>query len=237
MLGFGDRTFPYFCAYAEAVDAAARAKGWETILPFDPVDRQSSQEFARWGRALGQAVGIELELNHQPVAPRTTALTLLSRRDYGQEVQAPTAILRFALPRRSLLERVTGRGFARFEAGDLVGVLPQGSTVPRFYSLASGSTDGFLEIVVRQHIGGACSDMLTGLEPGQSVEAFLRRNPTFHPPHGLRPLILIGAGTGIGPLAGFVRANDRLRPIHLFFGMRHRDSGFPLRRRAGPLVV
>ncbi|MCO5081616.1 MAG: PepSY domain-containing protein [Rhizobiaceae bacterium] len=226
VLGFGDRSFPRFCAYAEEVNAAARAKGWDTILPFDTIDRQSPQEFARWGRALGQALGIELELNHQPVAPRTTALTLLSRRNYGQEVQAPMAILRFVLPRRSLLERLTGRGFARFEAGDLVGVLPQGSTVPRFYSLASGRRDGFLEIVVRKHVGGACSDMLTGLEPGQSVEAFLRRNPTFHPPRGLRPLILIGAGTGIGPLAGFVRANDRLRPIHLFFGMRHRDSDF-----------
>src|SRR5690606_34188201 len=80
VLGFGDRSFPRFCAYAEAVDAAARAKGWETVLPFDTIDRQSPQEFARWGRALGQALGIRLELDHQPVAPRTTALTLLSRR-------------------------------------------------------------------------------------------------------------------------------------------------------------
>ena len=41
-----------------------------------------------------------------------------------------------------------------------------------------------------------------------------------------KPLILIGAGTGIGPLAGFIRGNARLRPIHLFFGMRHPDSDF-----------
>jgi sulfite reductase alpha subunit-like flavoprotein len=41
-----------------------------------------------------------------------------------------------------------------------------------------------------------------------------------------RTLILIGAGTGIGPLAGFVRANGRRRPIHLFFGMRHSGSDF-----------
>ena len=54
----------------------------------------------------------------------------------------------------------------------------------------------------------------------------MRRNPGFHPAPGAAPLILIGAGTGIGPLAGFVRANDRHRPIHLFFGMRHKDSDF-----------
>ncbi len=53
VLGFGDRSFPAFCAYAAEVEAAARAKGWATLLPLDTVDRQSPQDFARWGRALG----------------------------------------------------------------------------------------------------------------------------------------------------------------------------------------
>jgi sulfite reductase (NADPH) flavoprotein alpha-component len=64
------------------------------------------------------------------------------------------------------------------------------------------------------------------LEPGDSVAAFCRPNPTFHAGRGRKPLILIGAGTGIGPLAGFIRANLRQRPIHLFFGMRHPQSDF-----------
>jgi sulfite reductase (NADPH) flavoprotein alpha-component len=38
--------------------------------------------------------------------------------------------------------------------------------------------------------------------------------------------VLIGAGTGIGPLAGFIRANDSRRPVHLFFGLRHPGSDF-----------
>jgi sulfite reductase (NADPH) flavoprotein alpha-component len=33
-------------------------------------------------------------------------------------------------------------------------------------------------------------------------------------------VILIGAGTGIGPLAGFLRANRSHRPMHLYFGAR-----------------
>jgi sulfite reductase (NADPH) flavoprotein alpha-component len=226
VLGFGDRNFPAFCAFAKAVAAAAEAKGWPELIPLDTVDRQSPQDFARWGQALGEALGIDLELAHQPILPTTEMLTLTSRRDYGAEMQAPTAILRFALPPATLWQRLTGAGFTRFVAGDLIGILPEGSSVPRLYSLASARRDGFVEIVVKKHPGGLCSGQLTALEPGDTVTAFLRRNPGFQPGRGRAPLILIGAGTGIGPLAGFVRGNARRRPIHLFFGMRHPDSDF-----------
>jgi sulfite reductase (NADPH) flavoprotein alpha-component len=226
VLGFGDRGFPAYCAFAKTVAAAAKAKGWREFLPFDTIDRQSPQDFARWGRVLGQALGIDLDLSYQPVHPATTTLTLLSRRDYGAEVQAPTAILRFALPRSTLRQRLAGAGFARFEAGDLIAILPEGSLVPRLYSLACAHRDGFIEIVVKKHPGGVASSQLTALEPGDTVTAFLRRNPRFRPGRGSTPLILIGAGTGIGPLAGFVRGNARHRPIHLFFGMRHPGSDF-----------
>ncbi|MFN4156556.1 MAG: PepSY domain-containing protein [Paracoccaceae bacterium] len=226
VLGFGDRSFPAFCAFATEVEDAARTRGWATLLPMDTVDRQSPQDFDRWGRALGEALGLTLELDHQPIRPAAETLTLLSRRDYGAEVQAPTAILRFALPKASLWARLTGRGFARFQAGDLLGILPEGSAVPRLYSLASGSRDGFVEVVVRKHPGGLCSSQLLALEPGEPVQAYLRRNPGFHAGRGRAPLILIGAGTGIGPLAGFIRANARRRPVHLFFGMRDPATDF-----------
>lgn len=226
VLGFGDRSFPAYCAFASAVESAAEAKGWPRLMALDTIDRQSPQDFARWGRALGQAMGIDLELSHQPVLPVTQTLTLVSRRDYGAEVQAPTAILRFALPRVSFWQRLLGGGFARFQAGDLIGILPEGGAVPRLYSLASGRRDGFIEIVVKKHPGGLCSGQLTALEPGDTVAAFLRRNPGFRPGRSRAPLILIGAGTGIGPLAGFVRGNVRRRPVHLFFGMRHEGSDF-----------
>jgi sulfite reductase (NADPH) flavoprotein alpha-component len=230
VLGFGDRSFPAYCAFAQDVAAAAEAKGWAELLPFDTIDRQSPQDFARWGRALGEALGIDLELAHQPVLPAAETLTLISRRDYGADVQAPTAILRFALPRATIWQRLTGASFARFAAGDLIGIMPEGSPVPRLYSLASARRDGFVEIVVRKHPGGLCSGQLTALAPGDMVTAFLRHNPGFQPGRGRAPLILIGAGTGIGPLAGFVRGNARRRPIHLYFGMRHPDSDFFYRK-------
>jgi len=224
VLGFGDRSFPAYCAFARTVADASSVRGWSMLLPFDTIDRQSPQDFARWGRSLGAAMGIDLELVHRASSPAALPLTLLSRRDYGAEVQAPTVILRFALPKASLWRRLTVRGFGGFSAGDLLGVLPEGSVVPRLYSLASSRRDGFVEIVVKKHLGGLCSGQLFNLEPGDTVTAFIRRNPGFHADRSRAPLILIGAGTGIGPLAGFVRANARRRPIYLFFGIRHPGS-------------
>ncbi|MCW1920060.1 PepSY domain-containing protein [Rhodobacter sp. KR11] len=220
VLGFGDRSFPRFCAYAVEVARVARAGGWPELTPLATIDRQSGQDFAHWGSALGAALGQDLSLTHHPDLPATQSLTLTTRRDYGQALQMPAAILRFALPNRSLWARLTGKG--GFQPGDLLGVIPQGATLPRFYSLGSGARDGFAEICIRKHEGGLCSGQLHALRPGDQVRAFIRPNPAFHA--GRRPLILIGAGTGIGPLAGIIR--HARRPVHLFFGMRHRDHDF-----------
>ncbi|MBC7146987.1 MAG: PepSY domain-containing protein [Thioclava marina] len=225
VLGFGDRTFPEFCAYAGDLTQAAQAIGWAELMPLGTVNRQSPQDFARWGQDLGAALGLDLELAHLPEVPAGETLRLIARRDYGAEVQAPAAILRFALPAQSLWQRLTGQGFARFEAGDLLGVLPAGSDLPRFYSLASGAHDGFVEICVRRQPGGLCSGQLTDLAIGDTITAFLRRNEGFHVAPARTPLILIGAGAGIAPLAGFIRANRR-RPMHLWFGARTPESDY-----------
>jgi sulfite reductase (NADPH) flavoprotein alpha-component len=224
VLGFGDRSFPKFCGFAEQVAAALRTKGWPVLLDAWTVDRQSAQTFAAWGVALGEAIGTNLELAHVAARPKTTALELSGRVEYGAESQTPTAILSFGLPAAGgLWQR---RSLPRFEAGDLVGILAPGTDLPRFYSLASASTDGVLEICVRKQAGGLCSGFLHELPPGGRIEAFIRPNPAFRPCRGKAPVILIGAGTGIGPLAGFIRHNTRHRPMHLYWGGRHPGSDF-----------
>ncbi|MFE8069891.1 PepSY domain-containing protein [Marinobacteraceae bacterium S3BR75-40.1] len=225
VLGFGDRQFPRFCQYAREVSDALSEKGWPQLLPTEFVDRQSSQTFHRWAEALGEHLGIALDVNHQPARPHTQSLELAAREDYGQAVGAPTSVLRFRLPegRRRLLG---GRRMPAFEAGDLLGVLPPGSEHPRFYSLASASRDGFAEICVRQHPGGLCSGFLHQLAPGDRVDVFIQRNPEFRPHAGKAPVVLIGAGTGIGPLAGFIRHNRARNPMYLYWGGRSPQSDF-----------
>lgn len=226
VVGFGDRSFPAFCAYAETLHATAKAAGWALPMPLDRIDRQSPQAFARWSRAFGEVVGRSLDVTHQPLPPKSTALYLVSRKDYGESVQAPTTILRFAIPKAGLWHWLTGRGFGRFQAGDLLGIVPEGNPMARLYSLASSQSDGFIEIVVRKHPGGLCSGQLMALQPGDLVQGFLRPNPAFQPDRLQAPLILIGAGTGIGPLAGFLRANRGHRQMHLWFGARHPHADY-----------
>jgi len=216
VLGFGDRQFPQFCQYAHRVQAALELAGASPLLGLETVNRQSSQEFARWGHALATALGHDLALAHTPEPPRTYQLELAERIVYGEEVNAPTHVLRFKAH-----SELPG-----FQAGDLVGIIPANSPVPRFYSLASSSTDGVLEICVRKHQGGLCSQLLHGLDLGASVEAFIQPNPQFRPASGAHPVILIGAGTGIGPLAGFIRNNTARHPMHLYWGGRNPASDF-----------
>lgn len=220
VLGLGDRQFPAYCAFAEAVDASLRQHGWPGLLPLERIHQQSAQQFARWGEALAAALGEPLALEYRPRLPATTTLRLVSRQAYASRGGQPAAILRFHWPAQGVRDRLLGRGLGRFAAGDLIAIVPPGSFVPRYYSLASGSEDGFVEICVRHLAGGLCSTHLLGLRPGDGTQAFIRPNPGFALPGGRRPVLLIGAGTGVAPLAGFIRRNDRRAPMHLWFGTR-----------------
>ncbi len=90
----------------------------------------------------------------------------------GLPLGTPISILRFQPAPRT-------RALPRFTAGDLVGILPPGTSVPRLYSRVSASRDGVLEICVRRHEHGVCSRFLCDLQPGDSIEAFLQPNPRF----------------------------------------------------------
>ena len=231
VLGFGDRQFPTFCQFAHEVDAAMAARGWRRLLELALIDRQSPQEFARWGSQVGALLGHELVLDYAPAHPHTHALQLRERIAYGEEEHDPTVVLRFiaAPPPASagwLKSRLASHRLPRFEAGDLAGIMAPGSSMPRFYSLASGSGDGVLEICVRKQPGGVCSSYLHNLLPGDRIEAFIQPNPQFRPALGKAPVILIGAGTGIGPLAGFIRNNTGKHPMYLYWGGRHPASDF-----------
>ncbi len=222
VLAFGDRMFPSYCGFGETLLLALDDAGWQTFMPLGQVDRQSNADFNAWVQELGGLLGLQLEPDHHTTLPALTELELVSRQEYGAQVQAPTAVLRFRPVRpagwRGLLSRAP-----RFAAGDLLGVMAPGSDLPRLYSLASSRRDGYVEIAVRKMPGGLCSGWLNEAEPGTRIRAFVRPNPAFRP-QAKGPVILVAAGTGVGPMVGFLRGLRPGRETALYFGVRHPQS-------------
>ncbi|WP_273203342.1 PepSY domain-containing protein [Marinobacter subterrani] len=229
VLGFGDRQFPNFCQYAREVDTALAGKGLRRMHHVELIDRSCTTRFREWGNKLSELTGTPFSLAYDPLPPPTLKLELVERADYGLAVQAPTSILRFKVSqqgrRRRLLSRAR-KALPTFEAGDLLGVMPPQGQDARIYSLASSATDGILEICVRKQQGGLCSGYLHGLKPGDQIDGFIRHNPGFRPATGNTPVILIGAGAGIGPLTGFIRKNTERNPMYLYWGGRSSQSDF-----------
>jgi sulfite reductase (NADPH) flavoprotein alpha-component len=231
VLGFGDQQFPKFCQYALDVDAALSSKGLQKMHPVTRIDRGSALQFREWGEAISQHMGISLALTHNPAPAATAEFGLVERVDYGVAVNAPTSILRFRPLQdyRNLWWVLFFRSrphLPSFEAGDLFGVAPSGDNTARLYSLASSASDGQLEICVRKQTNGLCSGYLHSLKPGDRITGFIQQNPGFRPEGGATPIILVGAGTGIGPLAGFIRKNTDLNPMYLYWGGRNSQSDF-----------
>ncbi|PKM29989.1 MAG: nitric oxide synthase [Gammaproteobacteria bacterium HGW-Gammaproteobacteria-11] len=231
VLGFGDKQFPSFCQFALEVDAALAEKGLSRLHKIELIDRCSSLQFNQWGDSISQIIKVPLSLTFDPLPQATVRLELVDRADYGIAVQAPTSILRFKVAEAERgrwwrLFRQPRDRLPRFEAGDLLGVMPPNGEPARFYSLASSATDGVLEVCVRKQPRGLCSSFLHELALGDQIDGFVRLNPGFRPASGNTPVILIGAGAGIGPLAGFIRKNTARSPMYLYWGGRSEQSDF-----------
>ncbi|MFD4587222.1 cytochrome P450 [Streptomyces sp. NPDC058434] len=118
---------------------------------------------------------------------------------------------------------------------------------PRFYSISSAPlanprhvrlTVGLLEGPALSGDGqyrGTCSSYIAGLEPGDVFYGYVRvPSPTFAPPADpATPLILIGPGTGIAPLRGFLeeRATQHANGTQVglsqvFVGCRHPEHDY-----------
>lgn len=130
------------------------------------------------------------------------------------------------------VKRLEWHGEQAADAQQLVDQLKPLST--RVYSIVSAPDQPFIEIFVRRQKQtngrpGVASNYLCDVDVGQIVEANIRTHTNFHLPKIDVPLILIGAGTGIAPLIGFLRHRAALGSTQehwLLFGEQHQQSDF-----------
>lgn len=110
---------------------------------------------------------------------------------------------------------------------------------PRLYSISSSPQAHPGEIhltVARDRFSvngetkyGLCSDGLSQLTPGQSIEFYIHHNAQFRLPAPDTDIIMIGPGTGIAPFRSFLAERDSRGSRGknwLFFGDRHFTTDF-----------
>lgn len=111
--------------------------------------------------------------------------------------------------------------------------------VPRLYSIASSPTAHYKEIhltvaknkysVNNETKVGLCSDFLSGLSEGTSVDFYIHKNKNFKLPAPEKDIVMIGPGTGIAPFRSFIAERDATGATGrnwLFFGDRNFTTDF-----------
>ncbi|MER5804077.1 bifunctional cytochrome P450/NADPH--P450 reductase [Streptomyces mirabilis] len=193
-------------------------------------------------------------LELQDVATRTQVRILAEHTECPwtrPQLQAYTADTEERYQNEILGKRISVLGLLeRFPAVELplaVFLEMTGPIRPRFYSISSAPlanprhvrlTVGLLEGPALSGDGqyrGTCSSYVAGLEPGDVFYGYVRvPSPTFAPPADpATPLILIGPGTGIAPLRGFLeeRASQQENGTEVglsqvFVGCRHPEHDY-----------
>ncbi len=111
--------------------------------------------------------------------------------------------------------------------------------VPRLYSIASSPTAHDKEIhltvaknkysVNNETKVGLCSDFLSGLSEGTSLDFYIHKNKNFKLPAPEKDIVMIGPGTGIAPFRSFIAERDATGATGrnwLFFGDRNFTTDF-----------
>jgi len=241
LLALGDRSYANFCGFGHRLDDWLRSRRAEPLFPPIEVDKGDEEALLRWQHQTAALAA--------PLADRQADTALNATANTREEETVPWQAWRL-LRREQLDDGNDGFPLVRLElvpadsilppwqAGDLALVMPPapdgGLVQPRAYSIASLPEEGCLHLLVRLRRNeagqpGLASGWLTHATPGTLIPLRLRSHPAFHlADNASRPLILIGAGTGIAGLRAHLLARIQ-RGEHrnwLVFGERRQDQDF-----------
>jgi cytochrome P450/NADPH-cytochrome P450 reductase len=180
--------------------------------------------------------------DHNECPPEKDKLLALSGSDAESAARYREAVFS---PRKTLVDLLDEFPATQLPLSALLELVPP--LKPRYYSISSSPrVDGgkcSLTVAVlsgparsgRGAFQGVCSGYLSRLPAGSQVNAFVSNpNSPFHLPVDPNiPIILIGPGTGIAPMRGFLQeraalqaAGAKLGPALLFFGCRHPQQDY-----------
>jgi sulfite reductase (NADPH) flavoprotein alpha-component len=218
VLALGDSTYAEFCAFGRSLDAWLARNGAQPLFDHVEVDDGDPAALRHWQGQLSLLTGV-------------TDAPDWSRPAYGCWTLAERTLLNPGSPGGEAWRiRLTPPDGETWEAGDILEVGPRNDPeLPhREYSIASLPGDGAVELIVRLthrsdgQLGLGSGWLCRLAEVGQTIDARVRTNRSFHAPDAKRPLILIGSGTGLAGLRAHLKARAALgvRWNWLVFGER-----------------
>ncbi|CAL2090705.1 FAD-binding oxidoreductase [Tenacibaculum sp. 190524A05c] len=209
VVAFGSLSYPKFCQFGIDVQSALEQKENATeLLPLHKINNKSFEAFSKWTQELNHKLSVNLQLDKRIVSKqqKSFALELSSNVKINND---DTFLLTFDDCHK------------KFTSGDLLGVYANNQTHERLYSIAK--INNTLLLSIRKHELGLCSNYLYNLQRGESIKAFIKRNPSFHFPKKASKVIMIATGTGIAPFLGMI-FEQRTTSIDLYFGLRTKKS-------------
>ena len=211
VVAFGSSSFPDFCKYGIDVDGWLEASAdFERLLPLVKINNQSESDFrgwlSLWNRSANTAIQLDLKRSVNK-SSKMDDFTVLE----NKEIDGDNTNLIKLRPKKPM----------EFQSGDLLSVYTQESQNPRLYSIAKIDNDILLS--VKKHEKGVCSIYLCNLNEGDTVNAYLEQNKTFHFIHDAPSVWMIGNGTGVAPFLGMMQEN-KSTPLKLIWGGRNESS-------------
>ncbi|HEY1149701.1 MAG TPA: sulfite reductase flavoprotein subunit alpha, partial [Pseudoduganella sp.] len=223
VLALGDRAHADFCAFGRRIDSWLEASGAQPIRARvevnGPADRAALDSWREWLASLGACVPASMNEDAPFSNWRLHDRRLMNEGSPGGETWHVT----LTPPAHTACEWI---------AGDIAEVLPpereDSRPGPRSYSISCLPGGGKLELLVRKtvlddgRLGLASGWLTRDAAPGDVVPLRLRANTGFRPPQSDRPMLLIGAGTGLAGLRAHLahRAEQGLSRAWLVFGER-----------------
>ncbi|EGV42845.1 FAD-binding oxidoreductase [Bizionia argentinensis JUB59] len=212
VVGFGSYAYPDFCKFALDVDSAIQLH-FKQFLPVFTINDKSVDAFKQWTNAWTEKMQVPVKIAEDKLTskPRlTNSLTVIHKTEVINN------------PDSTFLLTLKAKKAKRFVSGDLLAIYPANDYRERLYSI--GKVDGNIQLSVKYYDTGLGSNFLNGFDLGDTFKARIINNAAFHFPKKAANVVMIANGTGIAPFLGMLDANIKRKNVHLYFGLRTKQS-------------
>lgn len=207
IVGFGSLDYPDYCKFAIQVDSLLQIhRDFQPLMPLYKINNADFADFERWVEQLSELLHISLSVEKPKVKKRNykkIAFKVVERTELNVD--------------DTFLIKLKSKKKISFTSGDLLSVFPEGTDIPRQYSIARMGNEILLS--VKKHEFGKGSSYLYNLNKGDTIQAVIDINPHFHFSKKSASAVLIANGTGLAPFLGMIEQNCDTT-INLFWGVR-----------------